>query len=362
MAAGQGAGARRVVLSRSRPRAAAAPLSVHRQRPRRGHPGQAPGAGGHRRPPHASAHAGRDLRPARGAGAARRRVLRGGRRGPAPAEDAARGDPGAGRACRAGPGLRHRRHGRPRHRALQARQPPVRAEGDADPGRPARARACAGRGRAERPPGVDGPVAARRHRAGRRLAHARARRRSGPGGIRPLVREPGGTLARAASRGARRSVAGVVAHLRRHGRAAGAPGPRAHRGGGAAGVRVEPYPRGTGIRRARPAPAGGRLGSGRARRVPARPGRAVPAAGPSGAPTRGRLDVLPTGRNFYSVDTRTVPTRRPGSWAGSRPPSCWSATGRSTGHGRSASRSPRGAPRTCAPAATTSRRRSRSWG
>ena len=30
--------------------------------------------------------------------------------------------------------------------------------------------------------------------------------------------------------------------------------------------------------------------------------------GPSGAPTRGRLDVLPTGRNFYSVDSRAVPT------------------------------------------------------
>jgi cobaltochelatase CobN len=34
--------------------------------------------------------------------------------------------------------------------------------------------------------------------------------------------------------------------------------------------------------------------------------------GPSGAPTRGRLDVLPTGRNFYSVDSRTVPT--PAAW------------------------------------------------
>ncbi len=34
--------------------------------------------------------------------------------------------------------------------------------------------------------------------------------------------------------------------------------------------------------------------------------------GPSGAPTSGRLDVLPTGRNFYSVDTRTVPT--PAAW------------------------------------------------
>ncbi len=36
------------------------------------------------------------------------------------------------------------------------------------------------------------------------------------------------------------------------------------------------------------------------------------APGPSGAPTRGRLDVLPTGRNFYSVDTRTIPT--PAAW------------------------------------------------
>jgi cobaltochelatase CobN len=31
--------------------------------------------------------------------------------------------------------------------------------------------------------------------------------------------------------------------------------------------------------------------------------------GPSGAPTRGRPDVLPTGRNFYSLDPRAVPTQ-----------------------------------------------------
>ena len=36
-------------------------------------------------------------------------------------------------------------------------------------------------------------------------------------------------------------------------------------------------------------------------------GRFVP-AGPSGAPSRGRLDVLPTGRNFFSVDVRNLPT------------------------------------------------------
>ncbi|SHJ15259.1 cobaltochelatase CobN subunit [Palleronia salina] len=41
-------------------------------------------------------------------------------------------------------------------------------------------------------------------------------------------------------------------------------------------------------------------------------GRAI-APGPSGAPTRGRLDTLPTGRNFFSVDSRAVPT--PTAWA-----------------------------------------------
>jgi cobaltochelatase CobN len=31
--------------------------------------------------------------------------------------------------------------------------------------------------------------------------------------------------------------------------------------------------------------------------------------GPSGAPTRGTADILPTGRNFYSLDIRSIPTR-----------------------------------------------------
>ena len=35
--------------------------------------------------------------------------------------------------------------------------------------------------------------------------------------------------------------------------------------------------------------------------------------GPSGAPTRGRLDTLPTGRNFYSVDNRSIPSHA--AWA-----------------------------------------------
>lgn len=40
-------------------------------------------------------------------------------------------------------------------------------------------------------------------------------------------------------------------------------------------------------------------------------GRAVP-AGPSGAPTRGMTNILPTGRNFYSVDVRAIPS--PFAW------------------------------------------------
>ncbi|MCC7367000.1 MAG: cobaltochelatase subunit CobN [Chloroflexi bacterium] len=41
-------------------------------------------------------------------------------------------------------------------------------------------------------------------------------------------------------------------------------------------------------------------------------GRYVP-AGPSGAPTRGQANALPTGRNFYSVDPNTIPS--PNAWA-----------------------------------------------
>ena len=36
------------------------------------------------------------------------------------------------------------------------------------------------------------------------------------------------------------------------------------------------------------------------------------AAGPSGAPTSGQADILPTGRNFYSIDPQKIPT--PAAW------------------------------------------------
>ena len=41
-------------------------------------------------------------------------------------------------------------------------------------------------------------------------------------------------------------------------------------------------------------------------------GRYVP-AGPSGSPSRGMAHVLPTGRNFYTVDPRSLPT--PAAWS-----------------------------------------------
>ncbi|WP_322795597.1 cobaltochelatase subunit CobN [Tepidiforma sp.] len=42
--------------------------------------------------------------------------------------------------------------------------------------------------------------------------------------------------------------------------------------------------------------------------VAALEGRFVP-PGPAGSPTRGQLEVLPTGRNFYGLDPRAIPTR-----------------------------------------------------
>ena len=62
--------------------------------------------------------------------------------------------------------------------------------------------------------------------------------------------------------------------------------------------------------RAAPGEAGERLACAEAERaglLAALDGRHV-APGPAGAPARGRRDVLPTGRNLYAVDPRTLPT------------------------------------------------------
>ncbi|MDB5589761.1 cobaltochelatase subunit CobN [Enterovirga sp.] len=78
-------------------------------------------------------------------------------------------------------------------------------------------------------------------------------------------------------------------------------------------------------------------------------GRFVP-PGPAGAPTRGRPDVLPTGRNFFAVDTRAVPSaaawrtgraaaerllerywQEAGEWPRSVALSCWGTANMRTG-------------------------------
>jgi cobaltochelatase CobN len=74
------------------------------------------------------------------------------------------------------------------------------------------------------------------------------------------------------------------------------------------------------------------------------------APGPSGAPSRGRPDVLPTGKNFYSVDVRAVPTetawrlgqqsaslvaeryfQEEGEWPASLVLTCWGTANMRTG-------------------------------
>lgn len=42
-------------------------------------------------------------------------------------------------------------------------------------------------------------------------------------------------------------------------------------------------------------------------------------AGPSGYLSRGRYDILPTGRNFYNVDPTRIPTRPPAGWGNAWP-------------------------------------------
>ena len=57
-------------------------------------------------------------------------------------------------------------------------------------------------------------------------------------------------------------------------------------------------------------------------------GRYVP-AGPSGSPTRGLVNVLPTGRNFYSVDPKAIPSpQRLGRGRGTRRVAAGPAPGR----------------------------------
>ena len=155
----------------------------------------------------------------------------------------------------------------------------------------------------------------RGHRDGRRcLAAARARGRSRARRLRSAGRGDGGALAGRAARASCRTSTSSP------GAAPATPSSAwsCWRGRWSAGRRAPapdwPATRG-GARRDRDDAAAGGAGE-RARPRPravlqALDGRFVE-PGPSGAPTRGRADVLPTGRNFYSVDSRAVPT--PAAW------------------------------------------------
>ena len=86
------------------------------------------------------------------------------------------------------------------------------------------------------------------------------------------------------------------------------------------------------------------------------------AAGPSGSPLRGLVNVLPTGRNFYSVDPKAVPSRLAWETGVAMADSLLDALPRRHRRaGRSRSGCRCGAPRRCAPRATTSPKCLRCW-
>ncbi len=191
------------LLSRGGARAAAASLSLHRQRSGRGHAGQAARRRGDRRPPDAAADPRRELRPAARARGAGRRVLRGGAARPAPAAATCAS---ASSTCARGARPRPRTAASPRTTTPTPRcassTPSLRAEGAADPRRAARLRPLA-RGRpADRPAGGARP----RCRAARaRAATPRCSARWPPIsalGFDPLDCRPGRAVDRPAAGGA----------------------------------------------------------------------------------------------------------------------------------------------------------------
>ncbi len=166
---------------------------------------------------------------------------------------------------------------------------------------------------ADRPAGRAGPGAARRRRGRRCVAAAGARGRPRARRLRPAGLRDGGALAGRPARGsaaARTTSPGAAMAIRssawscaraRWWPASRSPEPGWHATRAvleAIADEIRPAVLASG-----PAESRGVLA--------ALDGRFVE-PGPSGAPTRGRSDVLPTGRNFYSVDSRAVPT--PAAW------------------------------------------------
>ena len=339
----------RLLRHRRRARRPAARVPVPGQRPRRGHPGQAPRARHAGRPPHPADGPRRDLRRHRPARTAPRRA-------------------------------RQHRRARP---GQAARDPPADLDADAGrphgprprPGRPPATRTCstsccctstAGCARSRTCRSATGctcsaPRPTGEVRVDLVLAMLRARQMWG-GDV---------NAARACGRRSGSSEDGAPAAERRR---RGGAGPRA--GGRDGGRRAGTPPRRPPWRAAaRPTSSG--CSTSPPREVVPAAGAAPPRsstaslhaldggfvpAGPSGSPLRGLINVLPTGRNFYSVDPKAVPSRlawetgqaMAESLAGALP-----RRARRVPAQRGACRC--GAPARCAPPATTWPRCWRCW-
>ncbi len=232
-------------------------------------------------------------------------------------------------------GARRRRGGR--RAAEPHRCVAVRTQGVADPRRPARVRPARRKGAS----GATRWLALARFPVGDgRDARAGLHRRRWPRDLvtratpfDPLDAEwaaPWRGPARRCWRGYRRRP---VAPPWRHARAAGNAGRCAllderdgRRGTGRRATCRTCRPHRAGARPAAPGRCAPRLDACGARgtdAADARPRRPLRAARPERAPSRGRPDVLPTGRNFYSVDTaRGARRARRGRWATCARPTC----------------------------------------
>ena len=84
-------------------------------------------------------------------------------------------------------------------------------------------------------------------------------------------------------------------------------------------------------------------------------------AGPSGSPLRGLVNVLPTGRNFYTVDPKAIPSRLAWETGQALADSLVSGTARTPATGRARSGSRCGERRRCGRPATTRRKSWRCW-
>ena len=293
--------------------AVAASLSLYRQRSRRRHPGQAPRQRGHHRSSDAADDPRRIARRPGAAGDAGRRICAGRRSRPEAGRRARRRHPVAG----AGAAARCRRQCDARYadqrRPARARCASLRPQGNADPRRPACIRPRARRRPAQRSHRLDRAAAALGFEGAGCFAASGTCARSRPCRIRsarpaisPTIstdRVPQSLQGPAPRHGAHRATPSNGSNGSRSNWSPACSRATA-RGRGRAAVfdwinaKLRPVIDACGA-----AEIGAFLRGLDGRFV--RPG-------PSGAPTRGRPDVLPTGRNFFAVDVRAVPT--PSAW------------------------------------------------